>query len=199
MVVTHTRYQSLAKVTPLSGVSRPTDRILVLDGDGGPVVVVIDAGAQGPGAARSVEQAEAIVRRVLRDGVAETFVQIHRALADKPGVSLAVGVVDSAARRLTFSGVGKVYGVLAGGDLSETLQSEPGTLGVGLPRVPAPQVFPFHPGDLFCLAADGIVDVWDLAAVWRHRTAALPTLLQRVAGSPDRLPDDAAIVFLRAE
>jgi hypothetical protein len=197
MVATHLRYQSLVKTTPLSGLVKASDRIVLLDADPVLIVALIDAGGQGAAAIRSVEKAEAIVRDGALSGVAEVFVQVHRALDGKPGVSLAVARIDFEARRLEFSGVGRVYGALAG-TTTEPLASEPGSLGVGLPKVPGPRRYPFRPGDLLCLAADGLVDIWDLASLWRHPGATLPFLLARAAGSV-RLPDDASIVLIRAE
>jgi hypothetical protein len=198
MVATHRRFQSLVRTTPLSGLTHAPDRVLLLEDDPVLVVAVIDAVGQGTAALRSVETAEAIANRVLRAAMAEAFVEVHQALVGRPGVSLGVARIDFEARRLTFAGVGRVYGLLAG-RAAETLLSEPGTLGVGLPKVPVGQTFAFGPGDLLCLATDGLVDIWDVAPLWRHPAASLPFLLGCAAGAVNRLPDDASIVMVRAE
>lgn len=196
MVSTRVRFEVLSRCTPLAGVAQPLDRVVVEELDQLVYVTLIDARGQGHLAAESVNRAALVVRRQLRSGVAETFVEVHRTLEGAAGVSLGVLRIQKRPRRVEFFGVGRVYGAIAG-LVDETLVGQPGTLGIGLPRVPGPVTMEYAAGDLVVLAADGLVDTWDLAAIWRHRDAELASLVNRVAGPQGRLPDDASIVLVR--
>ncbi len=196
MVTSKVRFEVRSSCTPLPGVREPLDRVVVEALDRVIYVTLIDANGQGRSAAAAVDRALGMVRRSLRTGVSETFVQVHRALEGCSGVSLGILRIQSAPRRLEFFGLGRVYGVVAGQE-DQTLVSEPGTLGLGLPKVPAPIGMGYQPGDLVALAADGLIDTWELAAIWRNREAELEALVSQAAGSQGRLPDDASIVLIR--
>lgn len=196
MVSAKVRFEVVSRCTPLSGVREPLDRVVVEEIDGVVFVALIDANGQGRPAAEAVERALGAVRRTLRTGIAETFVQVHRSLAGRSGVSLGVLRIERDPRRVEYYGVGRVYGVIAG-LFDDNLASEPGTLGIGLPKVPTGAGFSYQPGDVVALAADGLIDTWDLATLWRFHEADLGSLIARVAGPQGRLPDDASIVLVR--
>ena len=196
MVPTKVRFEVLSRCTPLPGVREPLDRVIVDKLDQGVRIALIDARGQGCSAAESVDRAGGTVRRALRSGAADTFVQVHGALEGRSGVSLGILRIQRRPRRLEFFGVGRIYGAFAG-LVDQTLVSEPGALGLGLRKVPSPVELTYSAGDLIALAADGPVDAWDLAALWRHREADLGTLVNLAAGPHGRLPDDASIVLVR--
>jgi hypothetical protein len=196
MVTSQARFEVLSRCMPLSGVREPLDRVTVDELDQVVYVTLIDANGQGRPAADAVARAHGVVSRTLRTGVAETFVQVHRALEGRSGVSLGILRIRRAPRQMDFFGLGRVYGVVAG-QADETLVSEPGTLGLGLPKVPSPITMAYQPGDLVALASDGLIDTWELAALWRNRDAELVALVNQAAGPQGRLPEDGSIVLVR--
>ena len=197
MIGTPLPFDHLIRVLPLSGVREPSDVALVIEDERGALVALIDAAGQGRAAAASARRAEAIVRRVANRSVADAFLEAHRALLGNPGVSLALARLDFATSTIEFTGVGRVYGAVAG-SVERVLHSEPGTVGVGLPKVPSPVAIRAAPGDLVVLAVDGVVDVWDLAKLWRRTDQPpLAALARSISGLPDRMPDDGSVVLAR--
>ena len=197
MIGTPFMFEHLIRVVPLAGVREPSDSGLVIEDDHGAIVALIDAAGQGRAAAESARRAATIVRRVAGRSVAETFLEVHRALDGEPGVSLGVARLDFATSRIEFTGVGRVYGAVAG-SVERVLTSVPGTVGVGLPKAPSPGVIQAARGDVLVLAVDGLVDTWDLAKLWRRADQpSLASLVQSLSGFPDRLPDDGSVVLAR--
>ncbi|MFN0178986.1 MAG: SpoIIE family protein phosphatase [Gemmatimonadales bacterium] len=163
--------------------------------DGGLLVAIVDAVGQGTGAARVAEAAASVVRRSARLAVGEVLTRVHQALAGTAGVSLAVARCRRDA--VEFGGIGRVYGAVLGAEGVELLQSEPGTVGIGLPRPPVVFTRGWAARDALVLAADGLVDCWDLAAGRGQGAEPMAALVQRLSGYAARLPEDAAIVVVR--
>ena len=197
MIETPATFEYLVRVLPLSGVRVPSDAGLVIEEDGGALVALIDAAGQGRAAAASAHRAEAIVRRVANRSIAAAFLEVHRELAGEPGVSMALVRLDFAQSTIEFTGIGRVYGVVAG-SVERILTSVPGTIGVGLPKALSPVTIQAAPGDLAGLAVDGVLEVWDVAKLWRQTDRPpLATLVRSISGLPDRLPDDSSVVLAR--
>ncbi len=197
MIGTPQTLEHLIRVLPLAGVREPSDSGLVIEDARGAIVVLIDAVGQGRVAAASARQVAAIVRRVAPRSVAEAFLEGHQALEGEPGVSLAICRIDVVASTVEFTGVGRVYGALAG-SVERVLTSVPGTVGVGRPKVPPPELIRVASGDVVGLAVDGLVDVWDLARLWRRTDRpSLAELVRAISGVPGRLPDDGSVVLAR--
>ncbi len=182
---------------PLAGVREPSDAGMVIDGDRGGIAVLIDAAGQGRVAAALARRVAAVVRRLAPRSVADAFLEAHRAVEGDPGVSLAIARIDVVTSTVEFSGVGRVYGALAG-SVERVFTSLPGTVGVGLPKVPPPDLIRVARGDVVVLAVDGLVDAWDLAKLWRRTDRpSLVSLVGAISGVPGRLPDDGSVVLAR--
>ncbi len=197
MIGTPFKFEHLIRLLPLAGVREPSDSGLVIEDDQGAIVALIDAAGQGRAAAESARRAATIVRRVANRSVAEAFLEVHRALEGEPGVSLGLARLDFATSRIEFTGVGRVYGAVAG-SVERVLTSVPGTVGVGLPKAPSPGVIQAARGDVMVLAVDGLVDAWDLAKLWRRADhPPLASLVHSISSFPDRLPDDGSVILAR--
>ncbi len=197
MIGTPLAFEHVIRVVPLAGVREPSDAGLMIEDDRGAIAVLIDAVGQGQAAAAAARRTAAIVRRLAPRSVAEAFFEAHQALAGEPGVSLAMARIDFSTSTVEFTGVGRVYGALAG-SAERVLTSLPGTVGVGLPKVPPPELFRVARGDVVVLAVDGLIDVWDLAKLWRRTDRpSLAELVRAISAVPGRLPDDGSVVLAR--
>lgn len=197
MVVTRAAFDHLAACHPLSGVREPWDAVLVVDRQPDLLVALIDAVGQGDSARAAVTRARDLAALHLADSVAGTFQAVHEAVGGTKGVSLGVARIRPGAGVMEFTGMGRVYGAVAG-RAERVFASDSGTLGVGLHHMPATTSFRYQAGDTLVLAADGQVDTWDLRPLWRHRTDPLPELLARLEAAGGRAPEDASIVLARA-
>lgn len=195
MVALAARFEVHCATYPLPGIRESSDVAMAIPVDGGLLVAIVDAVGQGTGATRVAEEAASVVRRCARLAVGEVLGRVHQALVGTAGVSLAVARFRRDA--VEFGGIGRVYGALLGAEGVELLQSEPGTVGIGLPRPPVVLTRDWDASDVLVLAADGLVDCWDLAAARGHGAVPMATLVQRLSGYAARLPEDAAIVVVR--
>jgi hypothetical protein len=196
MVTTRIQHQYLSVCLPLAGVREPLDVAIGLEQGDDLILGLIDAVGQGAGARRAVLVAQGALR-LAEQSVAESFVAVHRALEGTSGVSLAIARLAPDRGVVEFSGIGRIYGGVTGRG-GRVLQSTPGTVGLGKVKVPATETYRYRPGETVALAADGQVDVWDLAGLWRSDGVPLETLVRWIAGAADRLPEDASLVLGRA-
>ncbi|MGE3618592.1 MAG: SpoIIE family protein phosphatase [Gemmatimonadales bacterium] len=194
-----TPYEHLAVCLPLSGVRDPLDRAVVVDQPPDLVIALIDAVGQGEPARAAVERAAAVLDPT-RQSFAEAFVAVHQAVDGSQGVSLAIARLSSDRRILEFAGIGRVYGGLTGPTGGRLLNSVPGTVGLGKPKVPPTERHTYRPGETLVLLADGQVDVWDLSRLWQAPREPFDALVRRLAatGAAGRLPEDASIVAARS-
>lgn len=196
MISALTRVESLSRCIPLAGMARSGDAAVVIDRGDDIIIALIDATGRTAEAEAAVRVVEGVVRRQVDGYPASVFEPAHRALGGSAGVSLGVVRIDPDRGELQFAGIGSVYGFLAG-DVPVVLTSEPGTVGLGLAKVPAVSTYAWGQGGTLALATDGVVDAWELAALWRHRSGTLETLVERISGGLGRLPEDASVILAR--
>ncbi len=196
MISALTRIESLSRCIPLAGMAQSGDAAVVIDRGDDIILALIDASGRSAEAEAAVRVVEGVVRRQADGHPASVFEPAHRALGGAIGVSLGVARIDPDRGELQFAGIGSVYGFLAG-EVPMVLTSEPGAVGIGLPRIPTVQSYPWPQGGALALAADGVVDAWEVAALWRHRSSPLDTLIDRIAGGYGRLPEDASVILVR--
>ncbi|MBX3146749.1 MAG: SpoIIE family protein phosphatase [Gemmatimonadales bacterium] len=197
MISALTRIESLTRCVPLAGTAHSGDAAVVIDRGDDVILALIDATGRSAEAEAAVRVVEGVVRRQADNHPASVFEPAHRALGGGGGVSLGIVRIDPDRGELQFAGIGSVYGFVAG-DVPAVLTSEPGTVGLGLPKVPTVRTLPWPRGGALALAADGVVDVWELAALWRHRHSPLESMIERIAGGLGRLPEDASVILARA-
>lgn len=141
---------------PVSG-----DLHLVAEFPGGVLLVVIDGLGHGPEAAAAARLAADSLQRTAGSDLASAISECHQDLRGSRGVVLAAVRYEPGQRRVEWSGVGNVEAVLwlrPGRADGERVCIVPrgGVVGYQLPRLHVASVA-VQPGDLCCLASDGIV------------------------------------------
>lgn len=197
MISALTRVESLSRCIPLAGMGQSGDAAVVIDRGEDIILALIDASGHSAEALAAVRVVEGVVRRQVDGYPASVFEPAHRALNGTTGLSLGVVRIDCDRGELQFAGIGSVYGFLAG-EVPSVLTSEPGTVGLGLPKIPTVRSYSWPHGGTLALAADGVVDAWELAALWRHRSSPLESMIDRIAGGYGRLPEDASVILVRS-
>ena len=195
MVAIAARFEVHCATYPLPGVRDVTDVAMTIPVDGGLVAAIIDPIGQGLAAAALGREAAAAIRRSARLSIAEILTRVHQGAGETVGVSVAIARLGH--ETAEFGGIGRGYGAVIGAERMAVFESSPGRLGVGLPKPPLVHRLDWHPGEVFVLAADGLVDAWDLAAARGRTELPMPALVQRLAGYAARLPEDASIVVVR--
>ncbi|HUS28257.1 MAG TPA: SpoIIE family protein phosphatase [Kofleriaceae bacterium] len=132
------------------------DRGLVLPFDGGALAVVIDGLGHGPEAGKAAECAEAVIRRLVGQPLADVVRECHEACKQTRGVVLSIALFDDRGT-MSWLGVGNVEALLirGGGERTEAVASRGGTVGYLLPPL-NPRTLAVQIGDTLVLASDGI-------------------------------------------
>lgn len=197
MPLTDVRFDSLALCLPLAGVREPSDAALVAQVGSSLLVILVDPRGQGQMALVNGRRAVMELRNARPTGLPGLFASLHQALEGTQGVSLGMALIDPGAGRVDFAGIGRVYGAVAEPNEVTVLTSDQGTVGVGLPKSPAIVSVRWRSDSVLALAADGLVDVWDLAQLRRGLGGSLEDLSRRLGGHASRMPEDAALILAR--
>jgi hypothetical protein len=197
MAATAVRFDFHCLSLPLAGVREPTDVVLAIPTRSGLLAVIVDPVGQGQKALAAGRKGAAVVRQTPGADLVDLFGRMHRAVEAIDGVSLGAARIDAIVGRVEFASVGKVYGAIVGPKGLRLLTPEQGTVGVGLPKSPAVSEAPWSPGDLLLLAADGLVDAWDLTKVRGGIKDPFEAIARRVGGYSARLPEEASLVLAR--
>jgi phosphoserine phosphatase RsbX len=131
------------------------DAHLVIGGEAGVLVAVIDALGHGADAAAVVELALPVIRGAGRVDLDELFQVLDQSLGGSRGAVAAMARILPTEKRLVWGAVGDVQGVIVGRMGRTTLVSRAGVLGYNSPRVKTAERS-FESGDLLCLATDGV-------------------------------------------
>ncbi|MFJ1755511.1 SpoIIE family protein phosphatase [Kitasatospora sp. NPDC088134] len=168
------------------------------DPSGGFVLMLCDGLGHGPLAARAASDAVAAFHRCATDRPDQVLAELHRALRSGRGGAVAVALVEPAAARLTFCGVGNVsaFVVDPAAGTRRSLPSAPGIVGHQLPT-PHTVRQELPPGSAVVLHSDGLTDRWrgsDVPGLFAHRPVTAAALLLREAGVRR---DDAGVVVAK--
>ncbi len=125
------------------------------------VILVVDGLGHGSPAAVAAREAVRVFRSVVRAEPVEIVHSLHAALRSTRGAAAAVAVIDRAAGRLRYAGVGNIAGVVAGPTARQGLVSLGGTLGHEVRKVSAFE-YPWPAGGLLVMHSDGLASQWDL-------------------------------------
>lgn len=159
-------------------------------------LLVVDGLGHGPPAAAAAGAAIRVFRDMPDAEPAQLMHALHAALRPTRGAAAAAAVVDRAAGRLRYSGVGNICGVLIGPSARQGLVSFSGTLGHEVRKV-ASFDYPWAPESLLVMHSDGVTSHWDLdrypGLATRH-PALIAGVLYRDAR---RGRDDATVVAVR--
>ncbi|GAA2087681.1 hypothetical protein GCM10009759_09300 [Kitasatospora saccharophila] len=162
------------------------------------LLMFCDGLGHGPLAARAASEAVAAFHRASGQRPEEVLADLHRALRTGRGGAVAVALVEPAAARLTFCGVGNVsaFVVDTATGVRRSLPSSPGIVGHQLPA-PHPVRQELPPGSAVVLHSDGLTDRWrasDVPGLFSHLPVTAAALLLREAGVRR---DDAGVVVAK--
>ncbi|MFC8722405.1 ATP-binding protein [Kitasatospora sp. NPDC057198] len=162
------------------------------------LLMFCDGLGHGPLAARAASDAVAAFHRGPAHRPEEVLTDLHRVLQAGRGGAVAVALVEPAAARLTFCGVGNVSAFVVDTVTGHrrSLPSSPGIVGHQLPA-PHPVRQELPPGSAVVLHSDGLTDRWraaDMPGLFSHLPVTAAALLLREAGVRR---DDAGVVVAK--
>ncbi|MFF4342906.1 ATP-binding SpoIIE family protein phosphatase [Kitasatospora sp. NPDC001540] len=162
------------------------------------LLLFCDGLGHGPLAARAASDAVAAFHRSRAHRPEDVLADLHRVLRSGRGGAIAVALVEPAAARLTFCGVGNVsaFVVDTATGTRRSLPSSPGIVGHQLPT-PHPVRQDLPPGSAVVLHSDGLTDRWratDVPGLFSHLPVTAAALLLREAGVRR---DDAGVVVAK--
>lgn len=160
------------------------------------LVLLADGIGHGPEAAMAARQALRTFRESNEREPAAIVEQIHLALRPTRGATVGVAVVDTAARRVQYSGIGNIAASVAGADPARHLVSHNGTAGREARRIQQFE-YPWPDDGLLVMASDGLSVRWNLddypGLRSRHPAVVAGVLYRDFA----RRRDDATVVVGR--
>jgi len=132
------------------------DGFLLLTGPSDVLLLVVDALGHGQPAAAVVAQVAAFVRRAPRRPIEWILERLDDGLTSTRGAVAAVVRISPGLSQLTWASVGDIQGSVVSGPARTDLVGMPGILG-GRSQRALPRMVPFGPGDVLCLATDGVL------------------------------------------
>jgi anti-sigma regulatory factor (Ser/Thr protein kinase) len=146
---------------PMRGERVSGDAYAVRDLDGRRQLMLCDGLGHGPLAQAAALAAIASFRSAPAGGSARVVEHMHQRLSHTRGVVVLVVELDPAARVARFTGLGNVFGAVAGGGQRRVMVSQPGIAGHQRPRLRELDV-PLPPAATVVLHSDGLTDRWNL-------------------------------------
>lgn len=189
--------------TPWAAVSRALagehvcgDAFAVREDADGFIALVADGLGHGPFAAEASGAATRIFGRSGERDADAIATALHHGLRPTRGAAVGVASVERPLRRVTYSGIGNIAGVLTGGGDTRRMVSNNGTAGHVAARIRGFQ-YPYARDALLVMHSDGLASTWSLDKFpgLAQRTPALVAgVLYREFG---RARDDASILVAR--
>jgi anti-sigma regulatory factor (Ser/Thr protein kinase) len=169
----------------------------VLEAGDGVAAMVADGLGHGAAANLAAEEARRLFSVGFPASAAAAVEKIHAGLRATRGAAVGVVVLDLAASRATFCGVGNIAGlVVAGGNLRRFVSMN-GIAGHAVRRIQE-FVYPCEgPGLLVVLHSDGLSSNWTLdryPGLAAHHPSLIAAVLYRDAG---RKRDDATVLVIK--
>ncbi|RKE17361.1 anti-sigma regulatory factor (Ser/Thr protein kinase) [Streptomyces sp. TLI_171] len=163
------------------------------------LLMFCDGLGHGPLAARAASDAVAAFHRSAAQYPEQVLAELHRVLRSGRGGAIAVALVEPAAARLTFCGVGNVSAFVVDTvtGVRRSLPSAPGIVGHQLPPVLHAVRQDLAPRSAVVLHSDGLTDRWraaDVPGLFAHLPVTAAALLLREAGVRR---DDAGVVVAK--
>jgi anti-sigma regulatory factor (Ser/Thr protein kinase) len=139
---------------------------------------VADGLGHGEEAAKASVEAVRLFHRFNGHRIPTLLDYVHGGLRSTRGAAVSIARIEPGSRRVTFSGVGNVAGIIvsSGGDLKRMI-SMPGTAGHNAKKIQSFE-YPFESG-LVILQSDGISTSWGMAR-YPNLLASHPTLIAAV-------------------
>jgi hypothetical protein len=159
-------------------------------------VLVTDGLGHGSSAAVAAQEAVRVFRQTAHSEPTDVIHALHAALRPTRGAAAAVAVIDRAAGRLRYAGVGNVAGTVIGPAGRQGLVSLGGTLGHEVRKVSAFE-YPWPAGGLLVMHSDGLGSQWDLGR-YPGLTGRHPALVASVLYRDGRRGrDDVTVLAIR--
>jgi anti-sigma regulatory factor (Ser/Thr protein kinase) len=163
--------------------------------EGPPTLLLADGLGHGPDAAEAAVEAVRLFHRFGGHQVPALLDYVHGGLRATRGAAVSIARLDEASRKIIFSGIGNVAGVLLVNGELRRMVSMPGTAGHNARRIQSFD-YPF-PAGLVILHSDGLASSWtlqkypDLAA--KHPSLIAAVLYRDLA----RHRDDATVLVAK--
>jgi anti-sigma regulatory factor (Ser/Thr protein kinase) len=181
----------------LAGEIECGDTWRIADGGANVAMLVVDGLGHGPLAATAARAAAAAFEGRPFDPPSQTMDFLHRGLVGGRGAVAACALLDVAAARLDYSGVGNISGCIVGkGGCLQRMVSYNGTLGVRQTRT-RQFTYDWPVDSLVIMHSDGLSARWNLAdhpGLVNQHAAVIAGVLYREAA---RKRDDVTVVVVR--
>ena len=183
-------------VKPVAGETLSGDAWAVVERDGALALIVADGLGHGVDAARASAVAISAFRSATDLTPANLLKQVHGALRGTRGAAVAVAYIDLFGRRLRYSGIGNIAGVISHAGKPVFMVSHSGTAGYDSPRF---QEFSYPLPDeaLVIMHSDGMHTSWRLDSypgLRRSHPSVIAGVLYRDA---TRVRDDVSVVVVK--
>lgn len=167
---------------PIEGEEECGDAYTARLADGMVHALLCDGLGHGPLAARAAREAVRAAQEVASPArPADVLRHVHRRMAATRGGAVGVAVVDPAAGRVRFAGIGNIGAWIVGPERNNGMISVPGIAGVHPDRV-REYCYDLPPGAAVVLHSDGLTGRWRLAdqpgLLGRDPTLIAATLLR---------------------
>src|SRR5262249_17649523 len=149
-----------AASVPMPGQDVCGDSWTVANGTPGGTLLVADGLGHGPDAAEASVEAVRLFHRFNGHQVATLLDYVHGGLRATRGAAVAIARFDKDARKIVYSGVGNIAGVLAVNGTLRRMVSMAGTAGHNARKIQAFD-YPFESG-LVIMHSDGLQSSWTL-------------------------------------
>jgi anti-sigma regulatory factor (Ser/Thr protein kinase) len=183
-------------VKPIAGEAQSGDAWAVVERDGTLVLIVADGLGHGVDAARASAEAISAFRRATDLTPTSVLQQVHGALRSTRGAAVAVAHIHLSDRRVRYSGIGNISGVICQAGKSVFMVSHSGTAGYHSPRFQEFS-YPLPEGALVIMHSDGLNTSWKLDSypgLRRSHPSVIAGVLYRDA---TRVRDDVSVVVAK--
>jgi anti-sigma regulatory factor (Ser/Thr protein kinase) len=160
------------------------------------LLAVIDGLGHGPGAKQAADVAVDQLDDWLGEPLDEVLPALHNALRSTRGAVIGAAIIDRAAGRFHYSGVGNVMVRVYGAPEHTSPVSANGTLGARLGQLRV-WTYPWTEGATLIMASDGVSASWDIESypgLLQRTPQLLAGILMRDYG---RNADDATVLVAR--
>jgi len=160
-------------------------------------ILLVDGLGHGREAAEATQEAIAAFRARAHLPPGEILGYLHDALRKTRGAVAGIAEIRPDKSLLTYAGVGNIAAAVVAGDISRSLISHNGTLGMAMSRV---QEFtmPWSSNSLLVMHSDGLQSRWDLSS-YAGLTARHPAVIGgALLRDFRRQRDDASVVVVKA-
>jgi anti-sigma regulatory factor (Ser/Thr protein kinase) len=158
-------------------------------------LIVADGLGHGPDAAEASVEAVRLFHRYNGHTVTNLIEYVHGGLRATRGAAVSIARFDPAAKKIVFSGIGNVAGMLSAGGETRRMVSMAGTAGFNARKIQSFD-YPFESG-LLILYSDGLASSWTIER-YTNLAKLHPSLIAAILYRDfTRHRDDATVLVAR--